>query len=313
VKRLGIGKHDCIIGLSACQMLEDVVISTFPQSKIIGIFQQAAVTEEKRCTKLVRVGKCRYTIGGLFYNLFRPLLGLRKISDLLLKGIDIIVDGAYFRVYKDGYAKEYDKILVMLNITSPLPIKNSDEGSLKYTYFPYFQRKAKVKKRKKVVFFGMPFIKRMCIDKLFYIRKMNQYLDFLRKTYSKRYKLEYRPHPQDLDDFKLLDLTDFILPEEKTIAELYFFEEAPRIKAVFSVCSTASRSALNFRINSYVYPNLFPIRADSRTGYSDLFGDIPKNSYLDGLTNSPRTIRIDRNIDKKVEMFERDVNWAIST
>ena len=311
VRKLGINKKDIIIGLSASQLLENVVISSFPGCRKISVVQEAAIKEEKICKRLLKNGKLVYTINGFLFKIYCPILKLRKTYHLLKRGTKNVYDGAVFQIYEKGFKNEYNKILIMLNITSQLPYTNIGQTSLRNTYFPYFQMTTK-RKKNKIIFFGMPYISGMCVNRMFYIKKMNQYLDFLRRIYGKNYKLEYRPHPQDMNDFEDLNLSRFTVARDRTIAELYLLEESSKIKAVYSVCSTSSRSALNFQINSYVYPKLFPLKNDAKEYYNDLFGSVPGDFVLDNLKIKPKSIVFRSVNSSKSLFFMRDLDWAIS-
>lgn len=313
IKNLDVDERDVIIGLSASQIFESMMVSSFSRNKKVSIVSGDALSEELQVNKLRKHDRVIFSIGGFFFRLVCcPVFKLRKIDFLIRKGTENITDGVLFQVYNRGLINEYDKILLLMNATCDLDSLGNPNNNLRVTYFPFINSgNEKTKsKTKRITFFSMPFMKGYGIDKKCYVRKMNEYLNFLRKIYGERYVLEYRPHPQEIDEFNLLDLDGFIVSKDRKISEFYLLENCNNIKAVFSVCSTSSRSALNFGIDSYVFPKLFPINVSTLKYYHDLFGDVPEEFYLKNFKEIPKPIPFSKSINS-CKKFNKDFDWAL--
>src|SRR3989344_7034470 len=104
-----------------------------------------------------------------------------------------------------------------------------------------------------VIFFGTDFYNLpLDSNREAYIDRTNKCLDYLRK-YFQGFKLMYLPHPNEKDELKHLNLTDFVFPESNVIGELFLYEHARSIEYVFSTCSWACASAFAMCLNASVF------------------------------------------------------------
>ena len=234
-----------------------------------------------------------------------------KNDYLVTKGYGSKSDGDRYWIFTDGLVKVFDKILLMVNITDRRSNKSSLHSNLKKMPFPYgLMYRENNYFKNKVVYFGMPYMYGWDISRSEHIEKINKYLDYIRKHYGKKYLLEYRPHPQEIKELKWLKLNSFKVAHDRTIAELYLLK-SKNIKSVFSVCSTSSRSALNFGIESYVYPTLYPIKDLNIKSYRRVLGKVPKNFVLNNFEVKPKKIIFPNRVLIMRRIY-KDLNWVLS-
>lgn len=94
------------------------------------------------------------------------------------------------------------------------------------------------------------------VDKDLYIAKCNECLDYVRRNFD-GYNLYYKPHPADERGHLFLNLKGFNLIQDKTTADIFLWENLPKIKSVFAVNSWSAVSAHGFGLNAYLFFRLF--------------------------------------------------------
>lgn len=110
-----------------------------------------------------------------------------------------------------------------------------------------------------VVFFGgdtKGMLDEGFVDKDLYIAKCNECLDYIRRNFD-GHDLYYKPHPADERGHLFLNLEGFNLIQDKTTADIFLWENLPKIKSVFAVNSWSAVSAHGFGLNAYLFFRLF--------------------------------------------------------
>ena len=127
-----------------------------------------------------------------------------------------------------------------------------------------------------MIFFGTPFLLVRNLPPEQYARRLNEWLDFLRRlTTRTRCRLVYRPHPAEKGERDHLRLDGFDYEDDQEVAELYFLKHAADIAAVFSVSSTVSRVAYNYGLNAYALWRGFPFERSAAAYFETLMGTVP--------------------------------------
>lgn len=313
VLKLNIDKNDVIIGLAERQILENMIISTFNQSWKVSIVPELVFTEEITTRQLVKLAKLRYSIGGFVARyIYYPIFGLHKNDYFITRGQGSKADGDRYWSFTEGLAKVYDKVLLMVNITDKRVAFSKIHPNLRLIPYPYLLVKPKSRQRKrKVVYFGMPYVPKWDITRKQYIEGINNYLQYIRANYPNYFSFEYRPHPQERDEYKDLDLAGFKLAEDRTMAEMYFLEDRG-IEAVFSVCSTACRSALNFGLQGYIFPTLFPLKALNIESYKRVFGRTPSSFIVTGFSTPLKRFQFKKSTSVISDRLQKEISWVLS-
>jgi hypothetical protein len=202
----------------------------------------------------------------------------------------VVLDGGTIQRYRKTLSQIYNYLLIMRNTTESIS-HNSGKLSTNiiYTRYPYIFSwgKSIIPGRKKVVFLGEDFLSAINIDHKEHIKIVNKCLDFLRKNYGEKYELIYKPHPRWNRELKVLDLSKFIVYRGHDPAEMYFIKNRENIYLVFSVISTASRSAINAGLPSYVFYRIFPFKKSVMVEWKSLLGKMPKESLITSFSKLP--------------------------
>ncbi len=142
-------------------------------------------------------------------------------------------------------------------------------------------------RRRTVVFFGTPFLLVHNLAPSVYRERLNACLQAIRRWYGADCELVYRPHPAETKEREQLDLRGFVIAEDRQVAELYFLQNSPRIRAVFSVSSTVSRVALNYGLNGYALWRCFPFDETAAEYFTTLMGRVPPEFDVRSLEQQP--------------------------
>ena len=140
--------------------------------------------------------------------------------------------------------------------------------------------------RRRVVFFGTPFLLVENLPPSQYVARLNACLDSLRRSYPGR-AFAYRPHPAETSEAAALRLDGFEIETDGEVAELYFLRHAREIAAVFSVSSTVSRVALNFGLPAYCLWRCFPFAETQQRFFERVMGEVPPGFELRDLSVPP--------------------------
>ena len=159
------------------------------------------------------------------------------------------------------------------------------EDHFSYMKWPYYwlisnldDNLKKSETEKYVVFFGNDFYNTTDIDYNKFVERINQCLEYVRRN-CQGYELIYRPHPEEREEIKLLNLSSFIIQRDGQTAEEFVLENRKKIKYAFSFCSTSSIASLGLGINSYIFYRCF---SDIFSGINQVFTD----NYLRDLPES---------------------------
>ena len=143
------------------------------------------------------------------------------------------------------------------------------------------------KGRRRVVFFGTPFLLIRNLEPRVYVDHLNVCLDYLRREYGATCTLCYRPHPAETNESAELQLGAFEVEDDREAAELYFLRHYREIAAVFSVSSTVSRIAFNNGLNAYCFWRCFPFGSTAREFFAHLMGNVPPEFEIRDLSQPP--------------------------
>lgn len=160
------------------------------------------------------------------------------------------------------------------------------ESGFSYMRWPYYwllpnenKTSNNIEKGEKLaVFFGNDFLNTADIDYDKYVERNNDCLSYIRKN-CQGCKLIYRPHPEERDEIKLLDLASFVIQKDGQTAEEFVLKNKEKIKYVFAFCSTSSIASLSLGINSFIFYRCFE---DIYSGVNKIYLD----NYLNGLPES---------------------------
>ena len=186
----------------------------------------------------------------------------------------------------------YDAVVVLNNTGQPPPIDPRPRTT--FARFPTLDElgpatstdRAATACRRRVVFFGTPFLLIKNLSSTVYVERLNQCLDYLRRSYPDGAWL-YRPHPAENGEAAALRLDGFEIETDGEVAELYFLRHAREIVGVFSVSSTVSRVALNFGLPAYSLWRGFPFAETQRHFFEKVMGDVPPEFDLHDLSTPP--------------------------
>ena len=141
-------------------------------------------------------------------------------------------------------------------------------------------------RRRRVLFFGTPFLLVRNLSPEVYAAELNRCLDYLRRHYPEC-ELVYRPHPAETGESARLQLEGFRVDDDREVAELLFLKEAARIAAVYSVSSTVSRVALGAGLNAYCLWRTFSFSPTNARYFETLMGTVPAEFDVRDLSQPP--------------------------
>lgn len=149
------------------------------------------------------------------------------------------------------------------------------------------------RRRRRVVFFGTPFLLVKNIEPEIYVRRLNDCLDYLRTHYAESCDLVYRPHPAETDESSRLNLAGINLENDREAAELYFLRHFRAIEAVYTVSSSVARVALHNGLRAYALWPVFPFPTLTTDFFARLMGDVPPEFMVRDLGQPPARYNAD--------------------
>ena len=175
--------------------------------------------------------------------------------------------------------------------------------SINFTSWPYYWlgSSSKAEAENWVVFFGGDFKNIPEVSVKLFVEKTNRCLDYIRKNCT-GYRLIYHPHPDETDESKFLDLTDFSVLKFEQITETFLLENKDKIKYLFSVCSTSSMAGLNMGFNAYSFFRYFSelFRGAHRVFIERYFSGLPDDFFIENLDSplleNKRELKEDREL-----------------
>lgn len=311
VRQLKIGSRDVIIGLSTQQFLENKILSTYLTTKKIGVVAAHTYNNSK---KMILWENYRYSLGSFVVKYLEYFFGMKEVVCKYRKRKGPLLDGDTVQRFKKPLAENYDYLLVMKNTPENSPIdSHKGKPNVLFTSYPfsYDLRKIKVRRRKAVVYLGEDFLAADNTNHKTHTALVNRCLDYLRDNYGKSYDLIYKPHPRWNRELGVLNLTGFKIYNDREPAEMFYVKNRINIHAVFSVISTAARSAINAGLSSYLFYKMFPFKKSTLKDWGVLLGDVPNGSYITDFNHKPKKLDLG-NWKNNHQIFARDLNFAIN-
>ena len=282
-------KRDVLLCLAGLLGLGNAALSAHPDVyKILSVSQKAY-------GELTRTGdraRYRFTTSGWLQNrLVEPMARIERTIHYKPR-INPGGDGVRLRRLQKNPEELFDVIIFMSNSGGELPdraehqiIPSRFPSVAELHDFPAMLDRAQSRKRR-VIFFGTPFLLVRNLQPEVYIEHLNRCLDYIRRNYAGR-DLIYRPHPFEKGEAARLEFEGFRIEDDREVADLYFLRHFAEIEAVYSVSSTVSRTALNNSLNSYALWRCFPFSETQTKFFRKVMGDVPAEFEIGDLTQSP--------------------------
>ena len=289
LKNLKISVNDTFYCFSAGQFIENLIVSTYKKN-----YKELLIPETvfREYDFKNRYRNFKETLLSRLYNLaIYPIFGMSETKRLVHKDSIFLgfpvryYDGGKTHLYDIKLLAIYDRIVIFENITDRLNSHKTTRIVEMHYPFPMLLKRAKLGKkqsRQNIIFLGSNFIGESTMEMKSYIIYLNMCLEYLRRFYPRnKFNLFYKRHPVEGKEVNYLGLEDFEILRTDDSMEIFLIRNSTmQIKAVFSVASTALRSSLNFGLNSYVFFHLFPFSKRTLEYYDNLFGSLPKYSYV---------------------------------
>jgi hypothetical protein len=281
--------NDVLLCLAGLLGLGNAALSAHPDVyKILSVSQKAY-------GELTRTGdraRYRFTTSGWLQNRFvEPMAGVERTIHYKPR-INPGGDGVRLRRLQKDPEEIFDVIIFMSNSGGELPARAEHQiipsrfpSVAELHDFPAMLDRAQARKRR-VIFFGTPFLLVRNLQPEVYIEHLNRCLDYIRRNYPGR-DLIYRPHPFEKGEAARLAFEDFRIEDDREVADLYFLRHFAEIEAVYSVSSTVSRTALNNGLNSYALWRCFPFSETQTKFFQKVMGDVPTEFDIADLTKPP--------------------------
>ena len=282
-------ERDVLLCLAGLLGLGNATLSAHPEVyKILSVSQKAY-------GELTRTGdraRYRFTTSGWLQNRFvEPMAGVERTIHYKPR-INPGGDGVRLRRLQKNPEELFDVIIFMSNSGGELPDRAEHQiiparfpSVAELHDFPAMLDRAQAVKRR-VIFFGTPFLLVRNLQPDVYIEHLNRCLDYIRRNYPGR-DLIYRPHPFEKGEAARLKFEEFRVEDDREVADLYFLRHFAEIEAVYSVSSTVSRTALNNGLNSYALWRCFPFSETQTKFFRKVMGDVPPEFEITDLTKDP--------------------------
>ena len=274
----------------------------------------------KAYSELTRRGdraRFRFTTSGWLQNrLVEPLAGVERTIHYKPR-INPGGDGVRLRRLQKDPNELFDVIILMSNAGRELPL-DADERIIP-AHFPSIaelrdfstkQRTNNGQDRRRVMFFGTPFLLVQNLSPKVYVENLNACLDYIRRHYP-GCDLIYRPHPVETNEASRVKLEGFRIENDREVADLYFLRHFPEIEAVYSVSSTVSRTALNNGLNSHSLWRCFPFSETQAKFFEKVMGDVPTEFDISDLTKSPTAYQDRQLRPDDANSFTQALNRAV--
>src|SRR3989338_9689651 len=154
-------------------------------------------------------------------------------------------------------------------------------GRIQKISFPYLLGSTAGGHEKIAIFFGTDFYNLpIGSDQKLFTLRTNGMLAYVRRHFPD-VRLLYQPHPNETDEYTLIDLSGFEVGK-RTIADILLAEQAPRIAGVFAACSWAAASAYSMGFRAGVFLDLLEgaIPDDALIGYKSYFAGFPDSFFI---------------------------------
>lgn len=274
--------RDVLVCLGGILTISNVAASAHPNvTKILCV-------SAKVYRDLMRAGdraRYRFTTASWFQNrIVEPMAGINRTLRYKPR-INPGGDGVRLERMESDPEKIYNAIVVMSNsgeISFPNVVSARFPSIAELRGLPEISGKNASKSRRRVLFFGTPFLLIHNLPPSLYVQHLEHCLDYLRINFPDHY-LIYRPHPNETTEARQVDMRGFEVEDDREAAELYFLRNYESIAAVFSVSSTVSRTALNNGLNGYAMYPLFPFSEQQSQFFAEVMGDVPSEFNIRSL------------------------------
>jgi hypothetical protein len=289
--------NDVLLCLAGLLGLGNAALSAHPDVYKILCVSQKAYGELTRTGDRARY---RFTTSGWLQNRFvEPMAGVERTIHYKPR-INPGGDGVRLRRLQKDPDELFDVIIFMSNSGGELPTRAEDQ--IIPSPFPSIAElhdfagisgdanRPFASNRRRVIFFGTPFLLVKNLEPEVYIEHLDRCLDYLRRNYAGR-DMVYRPHPFEKGEASRLNLTGFRVEDDREVADLYFLRHFASIEAVYSVSSTVSRTALNNGLNSYALWRCFPFSETQQKFFRKVMGNVPSEFEISDLMKPPIAYR----------------------
>jgi hypothetical protein len=304
---------DVLLCLASVMGLANAATSAHPEVYKVLCISKSGYEGLTRCPDRMRF---RFTTSGWLQNrLVEPMAGVERtlhFKPRLNPGGDGV---RLVRLQKEPH-QVYDTVIVLSNSGRELP--SDPDGQLIAARFPSMAELPDFSKitasgpdrRRRVLFFGTPFLLIHNLPPEEYIEHLNRCLEYIRRHYP-NCDLIYRPHPIETKEASRLNLNGFRTEDDREAAELYFLRHFAAIEAVYSVSSTVSRTALNNGLNAYSFWRCFPFAETAAQFFEKLMGDVPEEFDIRDLTQPPIAYQTSRKTDPGTRSFGEALKVAM--
>lgn len=305
---------DVLLCLASVMGLANAAVSAHPELyKILCISTSGYEGLTRQPDRL----RFRFTTSGWLQNrVVEPLAGVERTLHFKPR-LNPGGDGVRLVRLQKKPDDVYDSIVVMSNSGRELP-HNADDRLIAARFpsmaelldFSKFSGNG-VDQRRRVIFFGTPFLLIHNLSPAVYIQHLNRCLDYIRRNHGQNCELIYRPHPIETEEASRLQLDDFRIEDDREAAELYFLRHFAEIKAVYSVSSTVSRTALNNGLNAYSFWRCFPFPETAAKFFEKQMGDVPSEFDIRDLTRASVSYQASRKTDTSTRSFGEALKVAM--
>ena len=297
---------DVLLCLASVMGLANAAVSAHPEVYKILCISKSGYEGLTRHPDRMRF---RFTTSGWLQNrVVEPLAGVERTLHFKPR-LNPGGDGVRLVRLQKKPDDVYDSIIVMSNSGHELPLEADDRlitarfpSMAELPNFSQFASNGEDRQRR-VIFFGTPFLLIHNLPPEVYIEHLNHCLDYIRRNHGDDCELIYRPHPIETKEASRLQLEHFRIEDDREAAELYFLRHFAEIKAVYSVSSTVSRTALNNGLNAYSFWPSFPFPETSAKFFEKQMGDVPAEFDIRDLNRPPIAYQAYRQPDAGTRNF----------
>ena len=308
------GETDVLLCLASVMGLANAAVSAHPELyKILCISKSGYEGLTRHPDRL----RFRFTTSGWLQNrVVEPLAGVERTLHFKPR-LNPGGDGVRLVRLQKKPDDVYDSIVVMSNSGRELPQDPDDR--LIAARFPSMAELLDFSKfagngmhqPQRVIFFGTPFLLIHNLSPAVYVEHLNRCLDYIRRHHAADCDLIYRPHPIETEEASRLQLENFRIEDDREAAELYFLRHFTEIKAVYSVSSTVSRTALNNGLNAYAFWRCFPFPETAAKFFERQMGDVPPEFDIRDLSRPPISYQGLRQTDTSTKSFGESLMIAM--
>lgn len=286
LKKINISKDDIFVVLSNRVCLEPIVFSVYKNNRRISINPDYLVGDS--FGPYVGDDYQEKAISKIWNNFIFPLFGMESIMYCKHKTDKSL----YALFYKRGNSAVFKQSFAIKNIEA----KNLSDYEI-YDLSAYvgfnLENKNEDGNRKSVVFFGDS-----TVPDSYQINFVNHCLRYIENFFPGCIYF-YKPHPNDHGEAQSIELGQFKVYKDKTVAELFYLENSTKIKACFSVASTAIRHSIDSGITGYYFLKLYQnFQNDFYNALLDISAGTPSESFITDFNSAPTSYAIKYDINK---------------